>query len=210
MKKFFVLMLALLMALQLPAFAAMGISVYTDPDTGYQLPYPELWNSIDRASIDAMIEKLASGELVIEGMNTDSLTNLKNMMHQLPIVVFQSPIGGDNFNIYYVDDSSLANSTIEQFLAESGENVRNGLKSTFVEFTPLDPGSLITAGENTYARFSGEGPLQGRLCQMHQLYLLKGERMYIITFTFFPGEGENLPENLQHILDQVTAGFVPA
>lgn len=45
---------------------------------------------------------------------------------------------------------------------------------------------------------------------MHQLYLLKGERMYIITFTFFPGEGENLPENLQHILDQVTAGFVPA
>lgn len=209
MKKVIALLLGLMMLCQFALVSAEEMSNYRELNGKYQISYPSTWVMIDKESIVSIVEKISSGDVVIEGMNAEAVKQSEQAMSSSPLVLFMAPTGMDNMNITYVENPGFAGFTVREFIQQAGELMVQQFQSVYSDYETVDPGSIVTIGEKTFGRISNTATMNGGKSQQSQFYFLDGPTMYYLTFTFRLVDGK-LPEGAEELMHQIAESFIPA
>lgn len=206
-KKALALALGILLTAQAMA-AETPMKTYRGPEGSYEISYPASWRMIDQDSIVPLLDEMARGETRVAGVSLEAMQQYQTYMLLTPMVLFIQDETGDNFYLYYVEDPTNITTTTRQALAQMREGLGEQLQTLYPDYQALDPGSMVTQGEQAYAHLSGSATIDGAKSRQHLFILLKGLRMYTLVFTFRQAEGE-LAGDMTDIMNQVAESFRP-
>ncbi len=206
MKKTSALIACLLLILQVAGAGAHDMLPYTEPNGAYRLSYPADWVVVDQESIAILQEDMASGKLPTKGALADMINQNQRFTYETPTTVFGEIGTGIKLIITCEENPSYAGLSLEAFLAQIVGPLAEQLQQRNRNIEFLDPGSVLSIGENTFSHLSGIVPIDGVTCQQEQYHYLKGSLMFCLTFNHQLEEGR-LPDSAQALMNQMLASF---
>lgn len=196
--------LLLTLALALGCASALAetaqVLTYTHPHIGYSFNYPDTFTALDAETIDAITNAMVNEG--VEGIDVDYAA-MKEQIAAMDIVNVLDMSNGDNITVLGMElgvgiplDATMLATMVLPATVSSYEQQLVGCQT-------LDSGSVVTYGDNEYARLAFTyTPSIGTLF-MDLFFFDVDDTLYTVTFTFSNEPSEEL---LEMVLGSFTFG----
>jgi len=158
--------------------ALAEMEVYVNPSNGYQISYPSDWTILNRETIDMLLGLAVDGN--IPGIDGAVLGQYAAQIEQLDVVMFITP-SGDTPTIGYEDAGIPLSPNLIQTLV--CPQMIAQYEAMFDQVEVLDPGSIVTIGDNEFVFMSIKATIMGTQMQIDIYSYSHGNLLYSLGFT---------------------------
>ena len=171
-------LVSLLVSLMLVFCATAGLAEGVYESDGFNVSYPEGWVLMDKSTIAAVTDMVSGGQ--IEGIDPAAIAQYAAQIDSMDMVIVMS--ADSTMNANFIVQAVGMQLTPDMILPQA-PSFLSQYEAAFSGCEVLDPGSVVTYGENEYVQIAIKAQVMGAELVIAQLLCGSETNLHIISIT---------------------------